>query len=105
MALVAALAWLVGIAPPASAAPAGVHMPFPCGETWYASTRAGNLPSEYAVDWNLLSDDSGRSVRAGVAGTATVKPFHISHAEGLHLKLPSNTPAIPTAWFQDDKMH
>ena len=35
----------------------------------------------------------------------TVQPFHIAHAEGLHLRLPHNTPAVPTAWFQDDKVH
>lgn len=74
-ALLAGLALVAVASTPAAAAPANVQMPFPCGETWYASTYAGHQPSEYAIDWNLLGDDAGRSVRAGVTGTATVKTF------------------------------
>jgi hypothetical protein len=33
---------------PAMAAPASVQMPFPCGETWYASSYTGHSPSQYA---------------------------------------------------------
>ncbi|KAI5367228.1 Putative RAVE complex protein Rav1 [Septoria linicola] len=32
-------------------------------------------------------------------------PLHLAHAEGLPLRFPASTPAIPTAWFQDDKFH
>src|SRR5690349_16775458 len=60
---------------PAFAAPSSVQMPFPCAETWYASTYTGHSPSQYAIDWNLIGNDAGRSVRAGVTGTATVMSF------------------------------
>jgi len=73
------------LAIPAVAAPAGVHMPFPCNETWYASTYGGHSPSEYSVDWNLLGDDSGRSVLAGVAGTATVMPYHSGYGNWVEV--------------------
>jgi hypothetical protein len=57
----------------ATAAPAGVRMPFPCGETWYAHTRSNHSPHVNAVDWNLHpGDDEGRGVLAGVSGTADV---------------------------------
>jgi hypothetical protein len=65
---------VLAMASPAGAAPANVHMPFPCGETWYASSYTGHFPSPYAVDWNLPGDDQGRSVQAGVTGTATAIP-------------------------------
>lgn len=35
----------------------------------------------------------------------TVQPFHVAHAEGLDMRLPPQTPAISTAWFQDDQFH
>ena len=60
----------------AFAAPAGVQMPFPCGETWYASTYRGHPPSEYSIDWNLSGvEDHNKPVLAGASGTATVQPF------------------------------
>lgn len=31
--------------------------------------------------------------------------FHISHSENLHLRFPSNAPAMCGAWFQNDKLH
>lgn len=31
--------------------------------------------------------------------------FHITHAEGLQLRFPANTPAICGSWFQDDQFH
>ncbi|WP_162908117.1 M23 family metallopeptidase, partial [Allorhizocola rhizosphaerae] len=66
---------LIAVVPlPVQAAPPSVQMPFPCGETWHAWSYTGHSPSAYAVDWNLLGEDSGRSVLAGVAGTASVIP-------------------------------
>jgi hypothetical protein len=60
------------------AAPVGVvgqdepifHLPFPCGETWVASTRADHVPSIDAVDLNLPdgAPDAGRVVLAGADG-------------------------------------
>ena len=53
---------------PASAAPADYQMPFPCGETWQATTYAGHTSN--AVDFNYPGGDYGRSVVASAAGTA-----------------------------------
>lgn len=69
----------------AYAAPANVHMPFPCGETWYASTSSGHSPSEHSVDWNIIGNDEGRSVRAGVTGTATVMPYHSGYGNWVEV--------------------
>lgn len=45
------------------------QMPFPCGEVWYASTRAGHK----AIDWNLLGDeDAGKPVVAAADGFAYI---------------------------------
>jgi hypothetical protein len=75
MVCVLAASLLVSVPVPAAfGAPVGVQMPFPCGETWYAFSYSGHSPSPYAVDWNLIGNDLGRSVRAGVAGTATIQP-------------------------------
>lgn len=58
----------------AAARPA-FESPFPCKQSWRASTYTGHrLP--YAIDFNLASGgdtDAGRSVRASAAGTATVR--------------------------------
>jgi Peptidase family M23 len=63
-------------ATPAFAAPSDVQMPFPCGETWYASTYSGHSPSEYSIDWNLSGqEDHNKPVLAGAAGTATVQSY------------------------------
>jgi hypothetical protein len=70
---------------PVAAAPSSVQMPFPCGETWYAWSYAGHSPSSYAVDWNLLGDDSGRSVRAGVSGTAAVIPDNGAYGNTVNI--------------------
>lgn len=35
----------------------------------------------------------------------TAQPFHITHAEDLQLRVPRDTPALSTAWFEDDRFH
>src|SRR6266699_5494696 len=67
---------IVGLAGPASATPT-FQMPFPCGETWYASTYTNHYSyagtgNPYPLDWNLTVEDGGKPVLAGVSGTATV---------------------------------
>ena len=52
----------------ASATP--YHVPFPCGETWTGSTRAGHSPSVKAVDFNR-NPDLGAPVVAAAAGVVT----------------------------------
>ncbi len=70
------------------------HMPFPCGETWSASTRVASSahadatnaypahdPSVWATDWNHASpeglpDDRGMAVLAGADG-GTVTEVHL----------------------------
>ncbi len=45
------------------------QIPFPCGEVWYASSRAGHK----AIDWNLLgAEDDGKPVVASADGFAYV---------------------------------
>jgi murein DD-endopeptidase MepM/ murein hydrolase activator NlpD len=45
------------------------QIPFPCGETWYASSRPGHK----AIDWNLYGDaDAGKPVVASADGLAYV---------------------------------
>jgi len=82
IAITSAVAATVFLPPTAAtAAPSGVRMPFPCGETWYAHTYPGhdsNGSTHNSVDWNLAGGpdaDFGKPVLAGVAGTATVQPF------------------------------
>ena len=53
---------------PAAADPS-FQMPFPCGETWHASTYSGHVYS--AIDWNAYPNDEGHTVVASAAGTAT----------------------------------
>ena len=56
-------------APPALAMPSiNFQMPFPCGETWHASTYGGHN----AIDWNVFPSGNGRAVTASAAGTATL---------------------------------
>lgn len=47
------------------------QMPFPCNESWYATTYSGHA----AIDWNKTptdgNGDAGRSVVASASGTAT----------------------------------
>jgi murein DD-endopeptidase MepM/ murein hydrolase activator NlpD len=45
------------------------EMPFPCGEVWTGSTRAGHSPSIRAVDFNYPGGDLGRTVVAAADGT------------------------------------
>lgn len=59
---------IVGAAGPAQAAMPAFQMPFPCGETWKASTYSGHP----AIDWNAYPDDNGRTVVASAAGTASL---------------------------------
>jgi murein DD-endopeptidase MepM/ murein hydrolase activator NlpD len=47
------------------------QMPFPCGQTWNGSSRAGHSPSYRAIDWNR-TDDYGAPVAAAAAGTVSV---------------------------------
>jgi hypothetical protein len=79
VALVAALSSILvvnAMAPgPAGAAPASFHMPFPCGETWKATTYGGHVPAN-AIDLNWAGgQDLGRAVVASAAGVATRGPF------------------------------
>jgi murein DD-endopeptidase MepM/ murein hydrolase activator NlpD len=45
------------------------EMPFPCGETWSGSTRAGHSPSVRSVDFNYPGGDLGKAVVAAAPGT------------------------------------
>jgi len=66
------LALVVGTALPAYAAPvAPYEMPFPCGQTWVASSRSYHSPSPNAVDWNR-DDDFGMPVVAAAGGKIEV---------------------------------
>jgi hypothetical protein len=54
----------------ATAAPLTAYeMPFPCGEVWTGSTRAGHSPSIRAVDFNFAGGDLGKPVIAAASGT------------------------------------
>jgi hypothetical protein len=62
---------LVVTSVPAWAAPTAPHqVPFPCGETWTGSTRAGHSPSKKAVDFNR-NPDEGAPVVASAPGIVT----------------------------------
>jgi hypothetical protein len=58
-----------GAAAVASPAPA-YQMPFPCGQTWNASSRSDHSPSPNAVDFNR-TDDMGDLVVASAPGVVT----------------------------------
>ena len=94
-ALVSVLAVTGPATPLVAAEPEPVfHMPFPCGETWSASTRVASSahadstnaypahdPSVWATDWNHASpeglpDDRGMAVLAGADG-GTVTEVHL----------------------------
>lgn len=47
------------------------QVPFPCADTWTASTRAGHSPSAKSVDFNRTGDLGAPTV-AAAAGTVTV---------------------------------
>jgi hypothetical protein len=49
-------------------------MPFPCGEVWKAYTYSGHSPSNLSVDLDFPGGSAGRSVLAGVFGTAYTYP-------------------------------
>ena len=68
---------LVASAAPAAAPPLTAYqLPFPCGETWTGSTRAGHSPSPSSIDWNRNPDLGAPVVAAapGVVTTAQVTP-------------------------------
>ena len=68
IALVAGMAGRSQIAKAAGPMPS-FQLPFPCGEVWYASSRAGHK----AIDWNLLGDeDAGKPVVAAADGIAYI---------------------------------
>ena len=46
------------------------EMPFPCGDSWYGSSRASHSPSSRAIDWNR-TDDYGDMVVAPAPGVVT----------------------------------
>lgn len=56
---------LTPTAPPATP----YEMPFPCGEVWTGSTRAGHSPSVRSVDFNYAGGDQGKPVLAAATGT------------------------------------
>lgn len=68
----ACLVLVASIAPaPAATAPLTPYqMPFPCGETWTGSTRAGHSPSPSSIDWNR-NPDLGAPVVAAASGIVT----------------------------------
>lgn len=73
LAAVAASASLSMALPPgaAGAAPAApFQVPFPCGEAWTGSTRAGHSPSAKSVDFNR-NPDAGAPVVASAGGVVT----------------------------------
>ncbi|MEU7476811.1 peptidoglycan DD-metalloendopeptidase family protein [Lentzea sp. NPDC042327] len=45
-------------------------LPFPCGETWAASTRSGHSPAN-AVDFNHYPEDNGYKVYSSAPGTVS----------------------------------
>lgn len=62
---------LVGAGVAAKVAPVTPYqVPFPCGETWTGSTRAGHSPSAKSVDFNR-NPDLGAPVVAAAMGTVT----------------------------------
>lgn len=56
---------------PGSADSGEYLLPFPCKETWTASTRADHSPP-LAVDFNHYPDDNGYKVYASAAGTVSL---------------------------------
>ena len=67
-----AVALAVSTALPAYAAPIAFYeMPFPCGQTWVASTRSYHSPSANSVDWTR-DDDFGMPVVAAAGGRIKV---------------------------------
>lgn|GEM_PF-3920868 len=67
--IVFTLGLLIATAGTARADQPAFQMPFPCGETWYASTYGGHD----AIDWNVYPDDNGRAVVASASGTASLE--------------------------------
>ena len=67
------------------------QMPFPCGQQWTGTTRAGHSPSQYSIDWNR-PDDDGDDVVASAPGTVTTanktgrtgygRWVRVTHADG-----------------------
>ena len=85
VALVAAGVGVVAPAGPSYAASSTAgpdyEMPFPCGDSWYGSSRANHSPSSLSIDWNRTDDygdmvvapaRSGRRPRC--AGTCSSPP-------------------------------
>lgn len=62
----------------------GHQMPFPCGETWKGSTRAGHSPAVHAVDWNRTGDQ-GAPVVASAAGVVTKVDAVSKRSYGHHV--------------------
>jgi murein DD-endopeptidase MepM/ murein hydrolase activator NlpD len=70
LALIVSAFLLAGGALPAHASGSGYQMPFPCGESWRASTSPTHTPSPLAIDLNVgfHNDDYGRVVIASATG-------------------------------------
>lgn len=60
------------------------QMPFPCGETWAGSTRAGHSPSIRSIDWNR-NPDAGAPVVAAAGGTVTTAQASSSGGYGRYV--------------------
>ena len=43
------------------------QMPFPCGQQWTGTTRAGPQPQPYSIDWNRPDDDGDDVVASAPA--------------------------------------
>ena len=81
-ALTAALVLVATAAPAATAPLTAYQMPFPCGETWTGSTRAGHSPSPNAIDWNR-NPDLGAPVVAAAPGIVTYTDLPLPLPRGL----------------------
>jgi hypothetical protein len=69
LATILMITWVLVGAIPAHAAIPNFQLPFPCGETWHASTYSDHGA---AIDWNDYPDDNGHIVVASAGGTASL---------------------------------
>lgn len=83
-AMLAMASVFVVLSPGASAAEPGYQMPFPCGESWQASTYDGHSRGNYALDFNRL-DDHGDTVIASAAGEVVVAADTPNAYTGRHV--------------------
>lgn len=63
---------------------AAYDLPFPCNQTWVASTRASHSPSRHAVDFNRVKDQ-GKPVVASASGTVSVAQRKVRNGYGRYV--------------------